>query len=353
MTRLPLRRPGPPGWLIALPALLLAVSAFAQGQDDTRYGPLIETASESDARPPGTYLVVEGDTLWGLSEQVFGDGGFWPTLWSYNPQITNPHWIYPGDLLYLKPRVRPRTEAQVTYARSRFTEAPRLEEILSRFKGFVTERQFRESGQIVSSREERIMLGEYDEAYLKFSIPKRILPGEEYTIYRPLRQITHPITGQPIGWLIKHLGVARVLNVDRSKPLIKSLILDSFAEITRGDLLTKRVWQNETVVPVENKVALWARIVDSFKGVNEFGEHDYVIIDKGFKQKVRRGNRLIIRWRGDGMQIVSAEEARNYPWENHGEVMIIEPFENTSLGIVIRSLREVHRGDLLEMLRGY
>jgi hypothetical protein len=341
-------------WVLVTLIVSAATPAFAQyyGPDD-RYGPVIETVDQSETRPAGTYVVREGDTLWGLSEQAFGDGGFWPSLWSFNPQVTNPHWIYPGDLLYLRPQNQSRTEARVTYARSRFSESPRLEEIRARFKGFITERQYRESGRIAHSREERQLLGKYDEAYLEFNIPKRILPGEEYTIYRPFKQILHPTTGEPVGWMIQHLGVARVLNVDRERPYIKSLILSSYEEIRRGDLLTQRVWNDEVVVPVENRVGLWSRILDSFRDVNEFGEHDYVIIDRGFHQKIRRGNRLILRWRGDGVNSVPTEEAERFPWENHGEVMVIEPFENTSLAIVLRSMRETHRGDLLEMVRGY
>ncbi len=339
---------------IALAAvLLLGADAQAQFESDSRYGPAIQMDPDTRTRPPGTYVVTEGDTLWGLSEDSFGDGAFWPTLWSYNPQITNPHWIYPGDLLYLKPRVKAHTESRVVYAKSRFSEAPRLEQVLARFKGFITERRYRESGKIVASREEKVMLGEYDEAYLKFSIPKRILPGEEYTIYRPHKPILHPKTGKRVGWLIKHLGIARVLSVDRTRPYIKSLILNSFEEIKRGDLLTKRVWKKEVVHPVENRVKLWTRVFEAFHDTSEMGEHDYVIIGAGFKQKLKRGNRLVIRHRGDPLRPAGRTESKRYPWENHGEVMVIEPFENTSLAIVLRSLREVHRGDLLEMIQGY
>ncbi len=338
--------------LLALATVLIPGTASAQLDDDNRYKPDIEV-DPATTKPPGTYVVIEGDTLWDLSEGAFGDGAFWPTLWSYNPQVTNPHWIYPGDLLYLRPRASSRTESKVVYARSRFSERPRLEQVLARFKGFITERQYKSSGKIRGSREEKSLLGELDEAYVNFTIPKRILPGEEYTIYRPEREVKHPKTGKRVGWLIKHLGTARVLSVDRTRPLVKTLILDSFEEIQRGDLITKRVWRNELVVPVENRVKLWTRVYESFHGTSQLGEHDYVIIGKGYKQKIRRGNRLILRWRGDGYTPVKAADEKKYPWENQGEVMVIEPFENTSLAIVLRSFKEVQRGDLLEMVRGY
>jgi hypothetical protein len=328
------------------------VATPASAQTDSRYEPAIVTDTTSNWRPPGTYVVVEGDTLWSLSEANFGNGFYWPVLWSYNPQVTNPHWIYPGDLLYLRPKMKEKAEV-ITFAKSRFSDAPRLEEVLARFKGFVSVRQHRESGRISASREEKNLLGEYDETYAEFSTAKRILPGEEYTIYRVERPVTDPSTGETLGYLIKHLGISRVLSVDRTKPMVKSLILKSWEEIERGDLLTKRVWTNETVVPVQNPVGLWARVVDMFTDQSVLGEHDYVIIDKGFKQKVRRGNRMVIRDRGDGMRVVEGDDLKRYPWENAGEIMVLEPFENTSMCIVLRSTREISEGQLLEMVQGY
>src|SRR5208283_2774499 len=56
--------------------------------------------SETGAAPelPGTtHTVVPGDTLWDLSQHYLGSPWYWPKVWSYNPQIANPHWIYPGN----------------------------------------------------------------------------------------------------------------------------------------------------------------------------------------------------------------------------------------------------------------
>ncbi len=348
-----MRRQGAKVGLLGLAiACAYATTAAAQADNDPRYGPVIEV-TEKSAKPQGTYVVQKGDTLWGLSEGLFGDPQVWPTLWSFNPQITNPHWIYPGDLLYLRPRITTRAEKTVVFAKSRFSESPRLMEVLARFTSFVTEREYRESGRISYSREEKTMLGELDEAYLKFNIPKRILPGEEYTVYRPLREVMHPVTGKSAGWLIQHLGVARVLSVERDKPFVKGIILNSYEEIQRDDLLTKRVWDKEIIVPVENKVAMWSRILDAFRDINELGEWEYVVVEGGFKQKIRRGNRFVIRERGDGYYPTAAGDMEKLPWENVGEVLIIEPFDNTSLGIVLRSIKDVGKGHLLELIRGY
>ncbi len=50
---------------------------------------------------PEVYLVKRGDTLWDISDHYFENPWQWPKLWSYNPDIRNPNWIYPGDQLRL------------------------------------------------------------------------------------------------------------------------------------------------------------------------------------------------------------------------------------------------------------
>ena len=47
------------------------------------------------------YVVKRGDTLWDLSDEFLHDPFAWPDLWENNRHIEDPHWIYPGDSIYL------------------------------------------------------------------------------------------------------------------------------------------------------------------------------------------------------------------------------------------------------------
>nr|WP_228767442.1 LysM peptidoglycan-binding domain-containing protein [Vibrio hibernica] len=50
---------------------------------------------------PQTYTVKKGDTLWDISALFLDSPWLWPRLWQVNPDINNPHLIYPGDKLTL------------------------------------------------------------------------------------------------------------------------------------------------------------------------------------------------------------------------------------------------------------
>jgi len=153
---------------LPLLALLASVTAAAQELPD-RAAPAI---AMQQSAPTGerTYVVEAGDTLWSIAEGLYDEPWYWPSLWSYNPQITNPHLIYPGDVLYLS-RKSSQTNAEktITFATSRYEAKPKSGIELVRRVGYISSRDYRESGVLEASREERNMLGQLDEGYVRFN----------------------------------------------------------------------------------------------------------------------------------------------------------------------------------------
>jgi nucleoid-associated protein YgaU len=81
---------------------LNAAADRLEGQTVTQ-PPAPAPASGSRDVAPENYVIQRGDTLWDLSGKFLESPWYWPKLWSYNPQIENPHWIYPGNPLRLSP----------------------------------------------------------------------------------------------------------------------------------------------------------------------------------------------------------------------------------------------------------
>ena len=80
-------------------ALLLALSSSVFASDETNPAP---TNCTFLSKAPDQHLVVRGDTLWGISGMFLEHPWCWPQVWGMNrEEIKHPHWIYPGQIVYL------------------------------------------------------------------------------------------------------------------------------------------------------------------------------------------------------------------------------------------------------------
>ncbi|HEX7027752.1 MAG TPA: LysM peptidoglycan-binding domain-containing protein, partial [Gammaproteobacteria bacterium] len=126
----------------AIPGVILAVLLGACSSQATRQSdyfdydePLPDVAEPMESAPespepapvrialrddvPDRYVVKKGDTLWDISSLFLRDPWLWPEIWYFNPQIDNPHLIYPGDILTLvyvdgKPQLRVTRDGATT-----------------------------------------------------------------------------------------------------------------------------------------------------------------------------------------------------------------------------------------------
>ncbi|HEX2769092.1 MAG TPA: LysM domain-containing protein, partial [Geobacteraceae bacterium] len=131
---------------------------------------------------PTIYVIKKGDTLWGLSDRFLKDPYYWPDLWARNPQqITNPHLIFPGQKLRFYPdrivveesakdkqdQAGALAEAKETKEMKAIAEEVAQEKSFSvnGGEGFLLENKLRPAGVIVSTYQNRQMVGEDDNVY--------------------------------------------------------------------------------------------------------------------------------------------------------------------------------------------
>src|SRR5690606_18653750 len=133
---------------------------------------------------PEIHVVKQGDTLWDLSGNYYQSPWKWPQVWSYNPQVKDPHWIYPGDQL----RLRPGTAMQSALAsrtlgtgdQGRFTGRQQLlapGTVVLRDQGYIGNPQEDVWGELVGAREDQMLLSEGNEVYLLFRPGVELEPG--------------------------------------------------------------------------------------------------------------------------------------------------------------------------------
>ena len=316
----------------------------------------------SDAAP---VVVKEGDTLWDLSAKHLGSPWNWPKLWSYNPHITNPHWIYPGDRIFLSPQAA-EAIAEATPTEEEVPLPPSEEEgfaveggpLVHRQVGinlpknaFVEEEEIRSSGKVIGAKEPKFLLTAHDDIYLSFETKNKRPVGQQYSVYRLAEHVRHPVTGSYLGWLVEVIGSAHVGKTTK-QGVTTATLLEASAPVERGMRVGPIQRRYDPVPPRRNSKDLEGVIVTSLPPVKMISADMLVIVDQGREAGVNAGNRFFVVRAGDGTD-QPPSEAPDFPREIMAEAIVVEPKKHTSLAFVLRTRRELRVSDRVQMQRGY
>jgi hypothetical protein len=221
--------------------------------------------------------------------------------------------------------------------------------------GFVDPKELRAAGRIVGSKEEKIMLGTLDEAYVSFTREKPFHVGERFTVYNPIDDIRHPKTGKRLGKLVQIFGEVEVKLVTDGN-IARCAIIDSTDPIERGYRVGPLRRQFKVVAPKADRQNLEGQVVAILRPSEMIASDQLIFLDRGEKDGVEVGNRFFITRRGDGYQPVLATGAvddRRFPRETIAEVVVVDLRERLSAGMVLRSQKEAKVGDRVEAKKGY
>jgi hypothetical protein len=309
-----------------------------------------------------THTVQEGDTLWDICEEYYGDPNLWPKLWEMNEFITNPHLIKPGDVITLFEQEPVEEVAEVKEEEKvppSIEEEPEPEmvgiDLTSLTKadtlGFLSTEKITPWGTLFASNNENMILSEGDTAYILFDKSKDIGIGDEFSIGESSPLLKHPVTGKDLGYtfLVKgklvveeRLGLARkgIDEFYQKKNVFKTRLVEVYEPIRIDDSVLPYRSVSPCVVPVSLNRETVANIVAAKAERMLIEPGSIVYIDLGLKDGVRRGNVFDVV-EADIVPDPQPETSGFFkdviilPDRSVGKIMVLESRTDTSTAIVI------------------
>jgi hypothetical protein len=365
-----------------LAGMLVTVAVYAAG-------------AQLRADHPDTYTVRRGDTLWDISAKFLSKPWLWPEIWQANPQVRNPHLIYPGDVLNLSFINGPKLKLEPSVHR----EGEAVPAIpLDQLRMFLKDMRVLDSSAVKSAP---YVVG-FEEARLRGAVGQNLYvrglkgtPGQRWAIVRPthafrsftdgdkndagedvvghsldsnvamvrtpwsedFRDDGHYGRGEDLGIEVSVIGTAETLRDGDPSTL---LLLDATQEIRTGDRvlpLDGPAYDPYYYPHAPQSLPRNARVIAFADAMDAAGPRQVVALSIGSKDGVDNGQTYALFQPGETVHddVASSSwdrgvgEKVTLPEEFVGHVMVFRTFDRVSYGLVMDGLRPVHRGDRLEL----
>ncbi len=307
---------------------------------------------------PDEYTVKKGDTLWDISGTFLNSPWLWPEIWHVNPQIENPHLIFPGDLIKLiyldgQPRLTlERTLKMVPGAggATKLSPSIRVQQTedaisaipLDKIEVFLSRSRIVEPGEIEASpyvlagQQQHVIVGAGDRAYARGTFDAQY---SNYGVYRKGQAFNDPVTKELLGTYAQGIGTVSVIKTTGDIATLD--IIRTYEEVRPGDnLLPSEDRSVDSVFfPSSPDVDIEAQIIAVEGGVTQVGKFNVVMINRGEREGLQIGNVLAIYKTGE----VVADRVKGgkvaLPDERAGLLMVFRTFEKMSFGLVLETDR--------------
>lgn len=344
--------------------------------------PTVQAADQVQIRAdaPARYEVVRGDTLWDISGRFLEDPWLWPEVWELNPQIENPHLIYPGDIIEIQytadgPLLTLRRAGDAEGLRtvilspqvrrqplSGAIDAIPLDEISSVLSGniVVPVSELDSAPYLMTNRRGTLFTSDYDDVFAKGNWSDGV---QQYDIVRAGREYIDPDTRTMMGVEGKFVGTATIIERDGDNATLR--VADLVEEARTGDRFVpsagNRIDANYFPEPPDFFIS--ARILDIATGRRVGGAYDTIVINKGSADRLQSGDLLALQ-KPDievedeiGQASVgerfkralgfSKSNVEFFSGEKYASVLIYRVFDNTSLGIILSADEDVRLEDMV------
>ncbi len=310
---------------------------------------------------PDRYVVKKGDTLWDISQVFLQDPWRWPEIWQVNPQIENPHLIYPGDVIALvfgpdgKPQLQLLRGRQTVKLEPKVRATPLREAIppipmdaiaqfLNDSRAVLTPEELENAPYIVESQDSHLIAGTGDRIYVR-SIPDR--NSTRYNVYRPGVAYKRPGSETVLGYEALYVGDATLertgdpATLELTSTVRETLIGDRLLPVAE-ETIQQSFFPHSPAKQVDGSIL---KVVD---GVSQIGQYQVVVIDLGSDDGMEQGNVLAVYKRGENIRDVVTKERDQrvkLPDERSGLIMVFRPFERVSYALVMNATRAMHIND--------
>jgi hypothetical protein len=299
---------------------------------------------------PDRYTVVKGDTLWDISNTFLQTPWMWPEIWHVNPQIENPHLIYPGDvvkLVYLdgKPRLTlersgnvklsPKMRAQPIGEAIPAIPLDEINNFLSRSR-VVTSAEMEAAPHVLTGAEQHLIVGSGDKLYARGDFSDGV---QVYGVYRAGERFVDPKTNELLGLQALDIGTVKMLT--EKGDLGTFDVTRTTEEIRIADRLLPHEERavNSMFYPSLPQEGFEGMILAVEGGVSQVGPLDVVAINRGEREGVEVGNVMAIYKDGGVIRDQVKGDVVRLPDEKAGLLMVFRTFEKMSFGLVLEASR--------------
>ncbi len=272
------------GWMMASAILLVILAAPSMAGIEEHI---------TKAETGFYYTVQKGDTLWDLSEKFADSPWEWPELWHYNPDIKNPHWIYPGQkiLVYKKEwagKEKPKVEEKaVRKAPKKIYHYDMIDRV-----GFIRKTAVPPSGAIFNATDDKALVTETDTVYIRPEEGPGLVIGELYTVYRTF-SVGQTAYKRTVSGIHHYLtGMVEITDIKPEYAIGK--VVKSFREIHYGDMLMPYQKRSADIEKKDAVPGLTGKIIQSDERNALIGQNELIFINKGENDGVEVGQSYTI-----------------------------------------------------------
>jgi len=308
---------------------------------------------------PNQYTVKEGDTLWDIASVFLRDPWYWPEVWYVNPQIENPHLIYPGDVLSLvsmegRQRIvnspvsayRLSPQARITPLDEAIESIPYEQIAAFLSKGLVLEKgQTERLPYILAVRGDHMIGSAGNQIYVRGGEPAP--SGTRYSVVHVGDRLVDPDVGDVVGEQGIYFGEGAM---SRGGDRVTLALTDTSREALAGDRLlpeTVDIPLNFFPKPPDNQVN--GRIISVVDGVSLIGQYQVVVLNRGARNGLAPGDVLTVFQDGDvvkdrfGGGVFGGNV--KLPDEAAGTVMVFKVYDRIGYGLVMEATDAIRVND--------